>query len=99
MTDTNSNKEPSEWAKREIGALWIRESPNQKYFSGHFTTQDELGVEQKVKVVIFTNKHKKKDNHPDFRIYRSEPQAAQVAVAAATEEVTEEVNVVEEELI
>ena len=98
MTDTSNTKQESEWSKREIGALWIRESPNQKYFSGHFTTQDELGVEQKVKVVIFTNKHKKKDNHPDFRIYRSEPQTAQVA--SATEEMAvEEVNVVEEELI
>jgi uncharacterized protein (DUF736 family) len=95
MTDTNKNNQENEWSKREIGALWIRESPNQKYFSGHFTTQDELGVEQKVKVVIFTNKHKKKDNHPDFRIYKSEPQSAQTA----TVEQTTEQNVVEEELI
>ena len=64
---TEQNSEQNEWAKREIGALWVKESPNQKYFSGHFTD----GEGNKVKVVIFTNKHKKKENHPDYRVYKS----------------------------
>ena len=97
---TEQNSEQNEWAKREIGALWVKESPNQKYFSGHFTTTDEMGVEQKVRVVIFSNKHKKKDTHPDFRIYKSvEPAANQTQPAAVggTQGIAQPV--VEEELI
>ena len=30
-------------------------------------------MDKKVNLVIFTNKHKKKENHPDFRVYKSEP--------------------------
>ena len=97
---SEQNTQENEWAKREIGALWVKESPSQKYFSGHFTTTDEMGVEKRVKVVIFSNKHKKKDTHPDFRIYKSadpatSPQTAQPAAATTTQ--TEQV--VEEELI
>ena len=74
MSDTTDTKpQESEWQKREIGALWLRQSTNQKYFSGHFTVTDEMGMEKRQNVVIFSNKHKKKENHPDFRIYKSEP--------------------------
>ena len=95
MSDSETKtQEQSEWQKREIGALWLRQSPNQKYFSGHFTVTDEMGVETKQQVVIFSNKHKKKDNHPDFRIYKSEPKGqgsptdnqAQATQAAVVEE-------------
>lgn len=97
-TDTNTDTKPqeNEWAKRECGALWLRQSTNQKYFSGHVTLQDEMGVETKQNLVIFSNKHKKKDNHPDFRIYKSEPKG-QAAPRSEQEEV--QAAVVEEELI
>jgi len=97
---TEQNSEQNEWAKREIGALWEKQSPSQKYFSGHFTVADENGVDQKVKVVIFTNKHKKKETHPDFRIYKSaDPtnSAPQQQTTNQPADVTS--NVVEEELI
>ena len=68
-TNTNNN----EWANREVGALWRKESATQKYFSGHIRLEDEFGEEQTLQVVIFRNKHKQKDNHPDFRIYKSKP--------------------------
>ncbi len=74
MSDTSNKPQENEWAKRECGALWLRQSSNQKYFSGHVTIQDEMGMDKKVNLVIFTNKHKKKDTHPDFRVYKSEPQ-------------------------
>ena len=64
---SEQNTQENEWAKREIGALWVKESPSQKYMSGHFT--DTEG--NRCKVVIFTNKHKKKDTHPDYRVYKS----------------------------
>jgi hypothetical protein len=91
MSDNTTDPKPqeNEWAKRECGALWLKQSPTQKYFSGHVTLQDEMGVESKVNLVIFSNKHKKKDNHPDFRVYRSEPKQAveqQTEVAVAEEE-------------
>ena len=99
MTEQNSeqNSEQNEWAKREIGALWVKESPSQKYFSGHFTD----GEGNKVKVVIFTNKHKKKENHPDYRVYKSADPTNQ---SEKQEEVSAHpieavANAVEEELI
>ena len=92
---TEQNSEQNEWAKREIGALWVKESPSQKYFSGHFTD----GEGNRVKVVIFTNKHKKKETHPDYRVYKSaDPtnQSNKEVTAAPVESVA---NAVEEELI
>ena len=58
----------TDWQKREVGALWKKESPSQKYFSGHVKI-DDYGEEKLLKVVVFSNRHKNKDNHPDFRIY------------------------------
>ena len=61
-------EQKSEWSQRELGALWKRESPNQKYLTG------KLQVDGKeVNVVVFSNRHKSKDNQPDFRVYKSEP--------------------------
>jgi len=97
---SEQNTQENEWAKREIGALWVKESPSQKYMSGHFTDQDG----NRVKVVIFTNKHKKKDTHPDYRIYKSaetnNQQSQPQQVEAATVQTTEAASAaVEEELI
>jgi uncharacterized protein (DUF736 family) len=55
-----------------------------------------MGVETKQNLVIFSNKHKKKDNHPDFRVYKSEPQG-QTSQRSSQEET--QTAVVEEELI
>ena len=97
---SEQNTQENEWAKREIGALWVKESPSQKYMSGHFTDQDG----NRVKVVIFTNKHKKKDTHPDYRIYKSaetsnqqsQPQQVEATTVQAAEAASA---AVEEELI
>lgn len=64
----NSNNKQSEWQKREVGALWKKESPSQKYFSGHYKV-DDYGEEKLIRVVVFSNRNKTKDNQPDFRIY------------------------------
>ena len=62
--DTKAN----DWKKREVGALWRKESATQKYFSGHVKI-DDYGEEKLLKVVVLKNNYKEKDNHPDFRIY------------------------------
>ena len=65
-TMDNATEQKSEWAQRELGALWKRESPNQKYLTG------KVNIDGKDhNIVVFSNKHKNKDNQPDFRVYRS----------------------------
>lgn len=74
MENTNTNNSgKNDWSKRDIGALWKRESATQKYLSGYVKV-DELGIERELKVIVFSNKNKK-DNQkaPDYRIYLSLP--------------------------
>ena len=66
-------KKNNEWQERELGALWKKESATQKYLSGHVKVDDGMGGEDVLQLIIFANKHKSKDNHPDFRIYKSQP--------------------------
>jgi len=69
MNDTE--KQTNEWSKREVGALWLKQGSNQKYFSGHVKMTDDYGAETTQRVVVFSNKKKTKSNQPDFRIYLS----------------------------
>jgi hypothetical protein len=104
MSDQTDNKNKNDWAEREVGALWKKQSPTQKFLSGHIKIDDGMGGEETLQVVIFNNKHKKQDNHPDFRIYKSLPRTQQnttsgqkppvseeqVAMASGVQEVSEE---------
>lgn len=72
--DVKSN----DWSKREIGALWKRKSPTQYYLSGHIT----LDFDKKYKVMIFANKHKKADTHPDYRVYLQDESGKMTKVSA-----------------
>ena len=68
----NGNAE-SKWRSRELGALWKRQGRTQNYLTGKIKI-GEFGVEKEVKVVIFTNKNKDKNERaPDFIVYESEP--------------------------
>lgn len=68
-TDTVTSQE-SDWKKRELGALWRREGKTQKYLSGVLKF-GEFGTEQEVRVVVFTNKGKaKNEKAPDFIVYQ-----------------------------
>jgi|TARA_R110002110_G_scaffold235483_1_gene451532 uncharacterized protein (DUF736 family) len=73
MADTSKAK--NEWDKRELGALWTKESQGsgKKYFSGHIKFETDFGEEKKINVVAFHNRDKKSENSPDFRIYMSKP--------------------------
>ena len=69
--NANANAVQNEWTKREVGALWKKEGKTQKFLAGHFDV-DEFGTKKRLKVVIFSNKHKNNEKQPDFRIYLSE---------------------------
>lgn len=75
--ENSSNNNKTDWSKRDVGALWKRESTTQKYLSGYVKV-DELGIERELKVIVFSNKNKK-DNPkaPDYRIYLSLPKEDQ----------------------
>jgi len=94
MSD-NANKPKSD--QIEIGALWKKEGKSQKFLAGNLDLSqypNELWTEflktKKLPVVIFTNKFKQKDTHPDLRVYLSKPKegtpattSSQAAPAAA----------------
>lgn len=68
----NENEKNIDWKNRELGALWKKTSKTQNYLSG-FVKIGEFGVEQEIKLIIFTNKNKSKNpNAPDFVIYQSD---------------------------
>ena len=73
-THSNNNKEPSQWTKREMGALWKKDGKTQKFYSGFLKIKNGENDEnpEEVSVIIFANKHKNSDNAPDLIVYRSE---------------------------
>ena len=86
-TEKQTEKQ-SEWKNRELGALWVRNGKNQKYLSGTINVETMPGVTEPVKVVVFTNKGREKNEKaPDYVIYRSEDQ---VQAKAKVEQVAEE---------
>lgn len=74
MSENNNNSaSQSDWKKRELGALWRREGKNQNYLSG-LLKFGEFGTEKEVRVVVFTNKGKaKNEKAPDFIVYEDKP--------------------------
>jgi hypothetical protein len=71
-TEKQSEKQ-SEWKNRELGALWVRSGKGQKYLSGTINVETMPGLTEALKVVVFTNKGKEKNERaPDYVIYRSE---------------------------
>jgi len=58
---------------KQIGALWSKtythEGAERKFWSGVI----DLGALGEVNIVIFKNDNKSADNHPDLKIFLSEP--------------------------
>ena len=54
----------------ELGALWLKDGKNGKYFSGKITVDG-----QDIGIVIFKNTYKEKENQPDYKILRSRPRS------------------------
>ena len=85
MSNEKENTE-NKWRSRELGALWKRQGRSQNYLTGMIKI-GEFGVEKEVRVVIFTNKNKDKNERaPDFIIYESEPPQTDSAQASQTTE-------------
>ena len=84
----NANSNPN----TNIGALWARESrtSNQKYLAGHVKLQDDFGEEKVVKVVVFKNNRKEKENQPDYQIYKARGAQQPSTTTTASDESSEE---------
>ena len=69
-SDSNNNKS---FDNTEVGALWKRQARGggQTYLAGHVRLTEDS--EDTTKVVVFTNKHKKSEKAPDYRVYLSKP--------------------------
>ena len=76
-------KPQNEWEKKELGVLWSRtkKDSTEKFLTGKINLKN-YGFDRDVDVVIFKNKTKTKDTHPDLRIYFSEPRPQASAGAA-----------------
>lgn len=51
----------------ELGGIWVKEakSDGKEYMTGDVTING-----QKTSIIIFRNRYKENEKHPDFRIYR-----------------------------
>ena len=74
MTNTNTNTaKQNDWKERELGAMWTRvSSSGNKYLSGVLTFKSDIKAGQPVQIVSYSNKDKKSDSQPDFRVYVSD---------------------------
>jgi pimeloyl-CoA synthetase len=91
-TEKQSEKQ-SEWKSRELGALWVRSGKGQKYLSGQIKIETMPGVEETVKVVVFTNKGRDKNERaPDYVVYRSEDSKPQNKVEEVATQAAKEVS-------
>lgn len=74
--DKTTTANADNWKNKELGALWKREkqSSKEKYLTGTLNLK-VLGFDKDIPLVIFSNKRKTTDAHPDLRIYLSEKQA------------------------
>jgi len=68
----DNTTQKTDWKERDIGALWQRQGRDQKYLSGHVRMKASDGSVVEQRVIVFTNKHKSADNHPDFRVYQAD---------------------------
>ena len=100
MSNEKENTE-NKWRSRELGALWKRQGRSQNYLTGMIKI-GEFGVEKEVRVVIFTNKNKDKNERaPDFIIYESEPpqtDSAQASQATEKQSVVSSEDAVDQEV-
>ncbi len=77
----------------EIGAIWKKEGKSQKFLAGNFDLKNltdtqwaEFQKTKQIPVVIFTNKFKQNERHPDLRVYLSKPKDSTPAAATSTAE-------------
>lgn len=66
--ETNPDQKTPE---KDIGAVWVKKAGNGAQFLSFVIDLNPFGINQKVSLVGFKNKHKKEPKHPDFRIFQS----------------------------
>ena len=76
-----SSENTTQDAQIEIGALWKKQGKTQKFLSGTINLK-AIGYDKDVQIVVFTNKFKQKETHPDLRMYVSKPKPGTAPVAA-----------------
>lgn len=76
--DTNTNSKTNPNAQVEIGALWKKSGQTQKFLSGTIKRSAIPAGTDDIQIVVFSNKFKEKDSHPDLRIYISRPKPGSV---------------------
>ena len=94
-TSRPASDTPNPWEKKELGCLWkkSKKGTNEGYLTGVISLGKVLenievsSIEELRKLdldlICFSNKNKKKDTHPDVRIYYSEPRASAAPAPAA----------------
>jgi hypothetical protein len=85
-TNANASDKPNVWDAKELGCMWRREKKGsqEKYLTGILNFKNVPGFPDiDVPIVVFTNKRKSKDTHPDLRIYLSEKKGASSNAAPA----------------
>lgn len=81
---TNTNTPAAKADYKELGVLWKRtkKGTNEAFLTGTINLK-EVGFDKDVQVVVFTNKSKKQEKHPDLRVYLSLPRPAFPVAGAA----------------
>lgn len=80
----------TDWEAKDLGCMWKREKQGtkEKYLTGVLNANKLRKVletaGEEVQLVVFSNKNKTKDNHPDLRIYLSEKRNGTKPDAPAT---------------
>jgi hypothetical protein len=80
MSTTNTAGQTQPYMQ-EIGVLWTKQGQSQKFLSGVLKLST-IGIDKEIPILVFTNKTKKEDRHPDYRIFLSEPRNPAPAAAA-----------------
>ena len=65
----NNERQGNDTREQELGALWQKQGAKGVYFTGSISLD---GGTTKQRIVVFANNHKKSENHPDFRILKSD---------------------------
>lgn len=88
-TTTNGGT-PNPWEAKELGVFWKRtkQGTTESYLTGNLNLKNLIaqGVDlsQDIQVIMFTNKKKLKETHPDLRLYISEKRDATAKAPAKT---------------
>jgi len=94
----NEQKKENTWEQREIGAMWKRDGVNQKYLVGRLKLEKVPRDSDELNIVVFSNKNKSKETHPDFRVYISQSKEDRESQKTESNDAVDSVDSVQEEV-